>query len=452
MKEAADLAAEGASSIERVVVVNRLGRTDCPHSPGRDIEWSEFTAAERWPLTRRAPSAVSVPSDHPLLLMYTSGTTGRPKGAVLSHAGVVVMTARDAAYHFDLQAKETLCWVTDMGWIMGPWQLIASWVLGATVVMLEGLPTYSRPGRLWEIVDRHAITTLGVGPSLVRGLASENAKPADEHEVRSLRIIGATGEPWSYDAWMWLFREVGRGRCPIINFSGGTEVGGAFLAPLPVMPQVACTLGGPCMGMDMDIVDQEGRSLPAGQVGELVCRRPWPAMTKGIWKDPERYLDAYWRRLPGVWVHGDWASRDDQGFWFLHGRSDDTLNIAGKRLGPTEVEGVLAKHPAVWESAAVAVPHELKGEVIWCFTVLRRGVEPNSALASELQSLVAAHLGKAFRPERVVFVGDLPRTKTAKIVRRVIRCIAIGKDPGDVFGLEDPGAIDAIHQALAGHT
>ncbi|MDH5314335.1 MAG: AMP-binding protein, partial [Actinomycetota bacterium] len=223
-----------------------------------------------------------------------------------------------------------------------------------------------------------------------------------------------------------------------------------LVSPLPITSLKPCTVRGPALGMDVDVWGPQGTPVPRGQIGELVCRQPWPAMTRGIWGDPERYLETYWRRFPGVWVHGDQASVDEDGFWFLHGRSDDTLNIAGKRLGPAEVESALASLPWVAESAAVGVPHEVKGEVIWCFVVATPDVEPTTELAEEARSVVAAHLGKAFAPARVVFVGGLPKTRSAKIVRRAIRAVAIGEDPGDLSSLEDPGTLDAIGRALAG--
>jgi acetyl-CoA synthetase len=234
---------------------------------------------------------------------------------------------------------------------------------------------------------------------------------------------------------------------PIINISGGTEVGACFLSPLPITGLKSCTVRGPSLGMDVDVFGPDGKPVAPGEVGELVCKKPWPAMTRGVWGDPERYLDSYWRRWPGVWVHGDWASIDADGYWFLHGRSDDTLSIAGKRIGPAEVESALASHPAVAESAAVGVPDAIKGETIWCFVVLKPGQQ---AGASELAGVVADHLGGSFKPSRVIFVPDLPKTRSAKIVRRAVRAVAVGEDPGDLSSLEDPASIQVIKDSLAG--
>jgi acetyl-CoA synthetase len=248
---------------------------------------------------------------------------------------------------------------------------------------------------------------------------------------------------------MWLFERVGGGRCPIINCSGGTEVGACFLSPTPAIPIKACSLGGPALGMAVDVVDGDGNSLVGtSEVGELACRKPFPGMTRGFWRDPERYLDTYWRRVPGLWVHGDWASVDEDGYWFLHGRSDDTLNIAGKRIGPAELESAVIAHPAVSEAAAVGVPHDVKGEVAWVFCVLKPGHEPDDALAAAIAELAAVELGKAFKPDRIVFVSALPKTRSAKIVRRAVRATVLGDDPGDLSSVENPEALAEIERLL----
>jgi len=290
----------------------------------------------------------------------------------------------------------------------------------------------------------HRITTLGISPTLIRALIPAGDEHVARHDLSSLRVLGSTGEPWNPEPYLWFLRKVGGGRCPIINISGGTEIGACFLSPLPITELKPATLRGPALGMDVDVWDADGRPVGPGEVGELVCKKPWPAMTRGIWKDPERYLDTYWRRWPGVWVHGDWASRDEDGFWFLHGRSDDTMNIAGKRLGPAEVESALAGHPAVAESAAVGVPDEVKGEAIWCFVVTKPGFERDDELSKALAAQVAGELGKSFKPSRILLVDELPKTRSAKIVRRALRAVVMGRDPGDLSSLENPGSLDAI--------
>jgi acetyl-CoA synthetase len=444
MHEIAQRAAELTPSLQHIVVLERISWTGIPIAGHLSLPWRDVITSQ--PATFRT---LSLESEATALLCYTSGTMGSPKGAVLTHAGLLVGVAKDAAYHLDVRHDDTLFWVTDIGWIMGAWEIIAAGAMGATVMLYEGAPAHPSPDRIWELADRSHVTVLGVSPSLIRGLAASGTTPAASHELSMLRIIGATGEPWDADAWLWLFEQVGGCRCPIINMSGGTEVAGAFLAPLPLQPLVPCTLGGPALGLDVDVFGPDGRTVPRGSVGELVCKGPWPGMTRGLWRDPERYLDTYWRRWPGIWAHGDWASVDSDGFWYLHGRSDDTLNVAGKRLGPAEVEGVLARHPAVAEAAAVGLPHPVKGEAIWCFVIMRPGRHPTDALTDELISLVTRHLGKAFRPERVVFVADLPRTSSAKLVRRAIRAAAGDDDITQITGVENPGAIRGIRAALS---
>ena len=317
--------------------------------------------------------------------------------------------------------------------------------LGGTVVYLEGAPDWPAD-RLWQAVADERITSLGLSPTLVRALLP-HGDPT--HDLSSLRTFLTSGEPWNPEPYRWLYENVGRSRVPIINFSGGTEIAACFLSPVPSEPIKACSLGGPVVGMAMDIVGDDGRSLVGtGEVGELVCRKPFPGMTRGFWHDPERYLDTYWRRIPGVWVHGDWASCDADGFWFLHGRSDDTLNIAGKRIGPAEVESAAVAHPAVREAAAIAVPHEVKGEVAWVFACLLPGFEPSAELEADIGSTVADKLGKAFAPGRVVIVDALPKTRSAKIVRRAVKAAALGSDPGDLSSVENPEALDAIAAAV----
>jgi acetyl-CoA synthetase len=386
---------------------------------------------------------LAVEAEHPYLLTYTSGTTGKPKGVLHVQGGFLVSIAREACYQADAGPDDVVHFSTDMGWIMGPWTVVGCGAMGASLVFAEGAPDWPAD-RLWRLVEEERVTILGCSPTLVRALIPHGEPEAD---LSSLRVFVTTGEPWNAEPYRWLFEQVGGSRVPIVNITGGTEVGAVFLGSSIAEPIKACSVGGPALGMAMDVVDPDGRSLVGtGDVGELVCRKPFPGMTRGFWDDPERYLDTYWRRFPGIWTHGDWASVDGDGYWFLHGRSDDTLNIAGKRIGPAEIESAAVSHPAVIEAAAVGVPHEVKGEVAWVFCVLAPG---KSATAEEVAGLVAADLGKAFAPDRVVFVPALPKTRSAKIVRRAVRATALGTDPGDLSSVENPEALEAISKALA---
>jgi len=440
MSATARLARERATTVEATVVLPLAGEG----AIGDEHDWAELIEAE----SDDPLDSERLDTEHPLFIGYTSGTTGKPKGVLHVHGGFLVKIAAEVAYQVDIRPGDVLHWVTDLGWIMGPWEVVGALASGSTVLLYDGAPTHPGPDRLWAMVERHRITTLGVSPTLIRALIPAGTDRIRRHDLSSLRILASTGEPWNPDAYLWLHREVGGSRLPIINLSGGTEVGACFLSPSPISELKACTLGGPALGMDIDVVDTAGSPVGPEEVGELVCRQPWPSMTRGIWGDPDRYLETYWRRFPGVWVHGDWATRDEDGFWFLHGRSDDTLSVAGKRLGPAEVEGALASDPAVAESAAIGVPHPLKGETIWCFVVVKPGVEPAPALATRLRNVVAEHLGRSFLPSKVVFVPELPKTRSAKIVRRVIRAVALAEDTGDLSSLEDPGSLDGIRRAL----
>jgi acetyl-CoA synthetase len=442
MKETTDEAVAMSPSVQHVVVVRRFGR-DVPWNHARDHDYSALVLDQS---PTREPARLD--AEHPLLIAYTSGTTGRPKGAVHVHGGFSVKIAEEVAYQADCHPDDTLFWFTDMGWIMGPWEVFGTHANGGTLVLYEGAPDFPAPDRLWSLVERHKITILGVSPTLIRALIPHGEDHVRKHDLSSLRILASTGEPWNPDPWRWYFENVGGGRCPIINISGGTEAGACFLSPTPLVSLRPCTLGGPALGMAIDVYDPDGKPLPPGRVGELVCTKPWPGMTRGLWGDPDRYIETYWSRWPDVWVHGDWASRDEDGYWYLHGRSDDTLNIAGKRLGPAEVESLLVEHPAVAEAAAIGVPDEVKGEKVWCFAVLKPGNEPNDALRDELRAIVEKALGKAFRPDQIRFVSALPKTRSAKILRRAVRAAALGEDPGDLSSLENPAALEEIKRAV----
>ena len=446
LKSIADEAAALAPTVRRVLVVRRAGdAVETPWNPERDAWWHDDPPPGAPGGTTRPEHALDAPTDPetPYMLIYTSGTTGRPKGAVHVHGGFPIKGAQDLAHQFDLRAGEALFWFTDLGWMMGPWAISGALLLGARLVLYEGAPDYPGPDRLWSIVERHRVTHLGLSPTVIRALMAHGEDPVRAHDLRTLRVLGSTGEPWNPEPWWWYFREVGGGRCPIVNYSGGTEVSGGIVGGNVITPLRPTAFAGPCIGTAADVVDDTGRAL-RDAVGELVIRAPLPGMTRGFWRDPARYEATYWARFPGLWVHGDWARIDPDGHWFILGRSDDTLKIAGKRVGPAEVESAAVGHPAVLEAAAIGIPHEVKGEVVVVLAVLRPGETPDADLEASIAARVATELGKPLRPERVEIVTSLPKTRSGKVMRRVVRAAYLGLDPGDLTALDDPRSVAAI--------
>lgn len=458
IKPSADAATKDLKNLKVRFVVKRTG-ADVPWQEGKDFWWHEV-------LPYQSPSCGTypVPSEHPSMILYTSGTTGKPKGCVHTHAGALAQIAKELKFAFDVKPAgegrptgvatpaDKFFWFTDMGWMMGPWEVIGVLFQGATLFIYEGAPDYPKPDRIWEMVEKHGLTHLGISPTAIRLLKKYSEGFPAKYEMKSLRILGSTGEPWDPDSYRWFFQHVGKGRCPIINISGGTELVGCLLSPYPVCELKPCTLRGPGLGMDIDVFNEEGKPV-RGEVGHLVCKKPFPSMTRGFLNDRERYLETYFSKWPGVWYHGDWALIDDDGFWFLHGRADDTIKIAGKRVGPAEVEAALNGCPEVAESAAIGVPHALKGETLVCFVVLKpdfaspdssAAAQVREALTKKLSQAVIATLGKTLTPEKIIFVPALPKTRSAKIVRGAIRRKYLGQPPGEVSSVENPEALEAI--------
>jgi acetyl-CoA synthetase len=443
LKRAADEAVAMAPSVERVLVVRRMGDragAPTPWTPGRDTWWDD---AVEDPSVVPVSEAPETDPEAPCMIIYTSGTTGRPKGAVHPHGGFPVKAAQDLAHTFDLRAGDRLFWFTDLGWMMGPWAIAGALLLDASLVIYEGAPDFPGPDRVWAIAARHGVTHLGLSPTVVRALMGHGIDPVRGCDLRSIRVLGSTGEPWNPDPWHWFFREVGGRRAPLINYSGGTEVSGGIVGNNVLTPIKPAGFGGPNIGCAADVIDEAGAPV-RGEVGELAIRAPQAGMTRGFWNDRGRYLDAYWRRVPGTWVHGDWAVIDEDGHWFIQGRSDDTLKIAGKRVGPAEVESAAVAHPAVLEAAAIGVPHDIKGEVIVLFVVLRPGEIDDPELRASIAACVVGEMGKALKPDAIHVVRQLPKTRSGKVMRRVARAVYLGRDPGDLSTMEDPLAIEAI--------
>ncbi len=437
MKPKADAAAERVPSLQHMIVLQRT-TMNLELTPGRDHLWHELVDTQPDTAETENTSAEDM-----LMIIYTSGTTGRPKGAVHTHCGFPVKAAQDMAFGTDVHPGDVIYWMSDMGWMMGPWLVFGSLLLGATMFLYDGAPDYPGPDRLWELVERHRINALGLSPTLVRALKPIGDGPARAHDLSSLRLFASTGEPWNPDPWRWLFEVIGEGTRPIINYSGGTEISGGIVMGNPILPLKPCAFSAPCPGIAADVFDEKGRPV-RGQVGELVIKAPWIGMTRGFWNDPERYEATYWSRWQNVWVHGDWALVDEDEMWYILGRSDDTIKIAGKRLGPAEVESILVGHPDVIEAAAIGVPDEIKGSALVCFCVLTADVAESPGIAEELRQRLVDELGKPLAPKQIEFVPDLPKTRNAKLMRRMVRAAYLGEDPGDTSALVNPEALRAL--------
>ena len=440
-KSVIDEAAPQVPTLKHVVVLrHRAAPMDWVE--GRDHWWDELTKTA----DLQAPTE-PMQADAPFLLVYTSGTTGKPKGVIHSHCGFPIKTILDLGICMDLKPEDRIMWMSDMGWLVGPLLVFGALTVGATIVLVEGAPDYPEPGRMWRLVDDHKVSYLGVAPTVARAFMAQDGDALAGRDLSSLRVFVSTGEPWNPDSWLWMFERVGKSRVPLLNYSGGTEVGG-ILSSTVIHPMKPCSFAGPIPGTGADVVDTEGNSVPPGTVGELVMRRPSIGLTRGLWNDDERYLETYWRVLPGMWVHGDFASIDEDGMWYVHGRSDDTLKIAGKRTGPAEIESLLLATGRLREAAVVGAPDAIKGTAIVCVCVPAAGVQAGESLAEELSGAVVKGLGPPFRPKSVVFAGDLPKTRNMKIMRRVVRAVYLGEDPGDLSSLVNPDSVENLKRLL----
>ena len=448
LKGAADEAiAEADHGVGHTIVYERFAGTDSsvevPMTDGRDQFWDEAVEAQS-----DAYETKSLPSAQESMLLYSSGTTGKPKGIVHTHAGVQTQCAKEIHFGFDQKPSDRFFWVSDIGWMMGPWTLIGNHTFGGTIFMYEGAPDHPEPDRFWSMIDRHSLTQFGISPTAIRALRKRGDDWLEGHDLSSLRLLGSTGEPWDPESWVWFHENVGGGQAPIINISGGTEICGCFLMPMPTEPLKPCTLGGPGLGMDIDIVDSSGESTAdTHERGFLVARDSCPSMTKSLWEGDERYLDTYWSSFEDLWDHGDWAQKDADGFWFLHGRADDALNVAGRKVGPAEVEGALIEHEAVNQAAAVGVPDDTTGTAVVTYVILEGGYEASDPLREQLREQVGEELGKPFRPREVLFVDEFPKTQSGKIIRRAIEATYTGEDLGDMSSIENPGALDRLEDA-----
>ncbi|WP_412067840.1 AMP-binding protein [Rubrivirga sp. IMCC43871] len=446
MKAVADQALADVPSVETVFVVERVGIVGLPQHD-RDVPWARLMEAGASAADAQRACADTAAED-PALLIYTSGTTGTPKGAIHTHCGFPIKAAQDMRHPMDVRPGDVVWWMSDMGWMMGPWLVFGTLLNGATMVLYDGAPDVPDHARTWDICERFGVTLLGLSPTLVRALRPHGTAPVERHDLSALRAVGSTGSPWDTESWRWLFENVLKAQKPILNYSGGTEISGGIVCGNHVQPLKPTGFSGPVVGMDADVLDDAGQSI-RGAVGELAVRQPWIGMTRGFHGDTDdaRYHAAYWERHPGVWVHGDFAAVDADGQWFLLGRSDDTIKVAGKRLGPAEVEGALNADARVLESAAIGVPDAVKGQAVVAFVRLAGGVRESEELRDVLVGRITEALGKALRPKAVLFVDALPKTRNAKVMRRVIRAAHLGDDLGNVTALEDPEAVEAIRRA-----
>ncbi|MCS6873250.1 MAG: AMP-binding protein [Pyrinomonadaceae bacterium] len=432
----AEEAVKRCPSVEKVFLVSRIGQAI--QADTEIVKYEDLTAFSE------AAHIEPTQAEDPLIILYTSGTTGKPKGIAHVHCGFPIKSAQDMAFGTDVGLGTRICWITDIGWMMGPWLIYGALILGGTITIYDGAPDYPQADRLWEFCSKHKVEILGISPTLVRSLASRGDDLPKKHDLSSLRAFASTGEPWNQSPWLWLFEKVGNRRIPIINYSGGTEISGGILMGNFLLPVKPCSFSAPCPGIDAVILGEDGRPVQKGQVGELCIRKPWIGMARGFWNEPERYLKTYWSRFENIWVHGDWAMQDSDGHWYILGRSDDTLKIAGKRVGPAEVESLLVSHPLVIESAVIGVPDEIKGTKMVAFCVLKG--EATEGLKDELKQIVAKEMGKPLAPSEIYFVSALPKTRNAKLMRRVIRAAYLGEDAGDVSALENPQAVEEIRK------
>jgi acetyl-CoA synthetase len=437
IKSVADAAAKNVPSLKKKIIFKR-GDGKCAWENGTDLWWHEFVLSQ----STECPSE-ALDAEATSLIIFTSGTTGKPKGAIHTHAGVLATVGKELRYAFNVDDTSRFFWFTDIGWMMGPWEMIGVTLFGGTLFLYEGAPDYPTAGRLWEIIERHKLTVLGISPTAIRLLMKSGDEIPEQFSLPSLKLLGSTGEPWDPESYQWYFRHVGKSRCPVINISGGTEIMGCLLSPLPCDSLKPCSLGAPGLGVDADVFDEEGKPVRGG-IGHLVCKQPLPSMTKSFLNGRERYLETYFSRWKGVWYHGDWAHVDEDGHWFLHGRSDDTIKIAGKRVGPMEFEAALLSHEKISESAAIGVPDALKGETCVCYVVVKPGVSPSESLRKELFDAATRALGKSFLPKEIRFVTALPKTRSGKILRGLVRKIYLNETISDTSSVENLETLSAI--------
>ena len=434
LKKIANEALERAGTIQSVITVKRTGQ-DVEMVPGRDYWYHDLMSQ---PIADAESPTEVMDAEDPLFILYTSGTTGKPKAILHTHGGYMVGTATTLKWVFDIKDEDMWWCAADPGWITGHSYIVyAPLVIGATSFMYEGAPTYPYPDRWWQLIDKYDITILYTAPTAIRGLMRFGESWPNRHDLSSLRLLGTVGEPINPEAWRWYYRVIGKERCPIMDTWWQTETGNFMITPLPSMPLKPGSATLPFPGVEVDVVDEEGNPVPANEEGYLVIKTPWPAMLRTVYGDPDRYVEQYWSRYAdqGWYLPGDSARKDEDDYIWIIGRIDDVIKVSGYRLGTAEVESALVSHPAVAEAAVIGVPDELKGNVIKAYCILRQGYEENEHLEQELRDHVGHEMGPIAKPATVDIVEDLPKTRSGKIMRRVLRARAMGEDVGDLSTL-----------------
>jgi acetyl-CoA synthetase len=434
LKNIADEALSRQPTIEACIVVRRTGQ-EIYMEPGRDFWYHDLMSL---PISSPACYTESMDAEDPLFILYTSGTTGRPKGIVHTHGGYMVYVHTTLKYVFDLRDEDRYWCAADPGWITGHSYIVYGPLLnGATSFMYEGAPNHPYPNRWWRMIEHYGVSILYTAPTAIRGLMRYGDNWANRHDLSSLRLLGSVGEPINPEAWRWYFNVIGKRQCPIMDTWWQTETGGFMITPLPITPLKPGSATRPFFGIDVDVVDEHGDPVPPGEEGYLVIKKPWPAMLRTLYRDPERYKEQYWGKFNHMYQTGDSARKDQDGYIWIIGRMDDVIKVSGYRLGTAEVESALVSHPDVAEAAAIGLPHELKGNAIHTYVILRTGAEKSDKLAEDLRNHVSHEIGPIAKPETITFVDSLPKTRSGKIMRRVLRARALGQPEGDISTLEE---------------